>query len=396
MLTLHQLTINTTTAAVNHTPTQPSPPLMPNEEGSYQVSIGTDALRGLKEFLQAKPPQLFFLFYDQDQKWYATQVKGLLEHLQWEVHLEAVQAGESLKTLKQLAAMHQKLFQAGVHRLAIIGAMGGGSVGDAVGFLAATYMRGVPWIPFPTTLLAQVDSAVGGKTGINLPYGKNLLGAFHQPVHVVCQTDCLRTLSLRDWVSGWAETLKMAFLFDELFLNELTAVPVPFAEEWHHAALPSWISRALVLKGKVLQADVLERTGQREWLNFGHTLGHALEQLTGYRTFRHGEALMWGMRFALRLSAAAKLLPVATFRFYDGELARFKVPPLPRDLDPGLVLAAMKQDKKVVKNLRFVLLKAVGEPVTVESLKPEWVQAELTQFLQEVARPKRRLRRSTD
>lgn len=279
-----------------------------------------------------------------------------------------VNAGERLKDISQVYAIYGKLIELGADRHSVIVALGGGTVGDAAGFVAATFMRGLPWIGVPTTLLAQVDSSVGGKTGINHKKGKNLIGAFHQPVAVLCDTESLKTLGEREMVSGVGEIIKYSLTYDPEFFCWLKgSLPRLLKKDSSH--LVQSVGKSLEWKSKAVEQDEFDRTGVREVLNFGHTFGHALESVTAYKKFQHGEAVIWGMRFALALSFEKGLLAEEGYREMQELLLRVTVPPLPRNLDVKKVFESMKKDKKSqAGHVRFVLLDKLGHTVSCKDV----------------------------
>lgn len=280
-----------------------------------------------------------------------------------ETSLHLLPRGEKAKSWDVLKNLLGALARTGLSRDGGLVALGGGSVTDAGGFAAAIFMRGIPWVSVPTTLLGQLDGGIGGKTAANLPEGKNLVGAFHQPVSVVCDPGWLKGLSPRDRVSGLAEALKIGLAFDPglwRFLRSnwesllsgdsgLTARAIRRAADW---------------KLRIVARDERETAGARELLNFGHTLGHALEKVSGYGRLRHGEAVIWGMRAALRFSRDHARLSAADYAESEGFLKRLPVP-LPGRLLPKALLSAARRDKKVRGGrIRFVLLDRIGEART--------------------------------
>jgi 3-dehydroquinate synthase len=273
--------------------------------------------------------------------------------------------GERAKTWAVVQRLARELLARGAHRQSAVLALGGGVVGDLTGFLASIFMRGLPVIQVPTTLLAMVDAAIGGKTAINLPEGKNLLGTFHQPRLVAVDPEFLRTLPRAERLNGLAEVLKAGFILDRDLLARLEAARgTLFRDE---AELTAVIHRAAAIKARVVSRDEREG-GLRRILNFGHTLGHGLEQAARFR-LPHGRAVAWGMVAALTLSERlAGLDPAAAARgrrlIQDWGLCR----PLPA-LDPAAVMAALRLDKKRRETgVPFVLLPRLGEAVVREDV----------------------------
>ncbi len=260
--------------------------------------------------------------------------------------------GEQHKTVDTMQSILDALVESGANRDTTLIALGGGVVGDITGFAAACYMRGVDFIQVPTTLLAQVDSSVGGKTGVNHPEGKNLVGAFHQPAAVLIDTDTLQTLPDRELKAGLAEVIKYGAICDIAFFDWLEANMQALLER-DADALAHAIRRSCELKAEVVAEDERE-AGRRAILNFGHTFGHAIERCQGYGEWLHGEAVAAGMIMAANLSG------VETTRL-AALIAAAGLPTEPPDIAPGDWMNAMGMDKKVQqKQIRFVLLHELG------------------------------------
>ncbi len=270
--------------------------------------------------------------------------------------------GESQKTLGNVAAIIDALVAARLNRDGLVLALGGGVIGDIAGFAAASYQRGIAFVQLPTTLLAQVDSAVGGKTGVNHPGGKNLIGAFHQPNAVITDTDTLSTLPDRELRAGFAEIVKAALVADAAFFEWLESnaarVLVRNADALEHA-----IRRACEIKAAIVAEDEREE-GRRAMLNFGHSFGHAIETGAGYGRVLHGEAVAAGMVLAAELSARLGRLPGADALRVRELLSRSGLPVDPPRLGRAKMLELMGMDKKVAGGrLRLILLDAIGKPV---------------------------------
>ena len=264
--------------------------------------------------------------------------------------------GESFKTVDTASIVLDKLVRSRANRDTTVVALGGGVVGDIAGFAAACYMRGVAFIQVPTTLLAQVDSSVGGKTGVNHPQGKNLIGAFHQPNIVLIDTNTLQTLPDRELKAGLAEVIKYGAIADRPFFDWLEE-NMPALLNKDPAALVHAIGRSCELKAEVVAEDERE-AGRRAILNFGHTFGHAIEHCQGYGEWLHGEAVAAGMAMAAELSG----LEAAELGRLRSLIEAAGLPAGPPAVGAQAMLGAMGMDKKVVqKQLRFVLLTALGE-----------------------------------
>jgi 3-dehydroquinate synthase len=248
-------------------------------------------------------------------------------------------------------------------------------IGDLGGFAAASWLRGIDFFQVPTTLLAMVDSSVGGKTGINLKAGKNLVGAFHQPRGVFVATDLLATLPQREFAAGMAEVIKYGLLGDAGLFADLEKAPLTPAS----SSLASVIRRCCALKARIVEADERElaKEGGRALLNLGHTFGHAIEQATGYGAYLHGEAVAIGLGAAARLSQKLGLIPASDVARVDAVVQAHQLPiRLRAPLPLANLLQAMARDKKVRAGLpRFVVLKKIGEAATRDGIEPALVEA---------------------
>lgn len=277
------------------------------------------------------------------------------------VHALEFPAGERSKTLATLERLYAECARVGLDRSGRVVALGGGVAGDLAGFLAATWMRGVGLVQLPTSLLAQVDSSVGGKTGVDLAAGKNLVGAFHQPLHVLIDLATLRTLPERELRSGLAEVLKYGaaldagfFAYLEEHVGELLALD---SGTYEHV-----VARCCALKAGVVLADERDETGRRAVLNHGHTFGHAIEKVAGYGAWTHGEAVAAGMLMAAELAAARAPALRALLERQEALTGALGLPTRAEGLDPRALLAAMRADKKAERGaLNLVLPAALGD-----------------------------------
>lgn len=272
------------------------------------------------------------------------------------VSLALVPDGEQNKQLRVVQTLYPRALAAGLDRRCPVVALGGGVVGDMAGFLAATYLRGIPVVQVPTTLLAMVDSSIGGKTGVDLPEGKNLVGSFWQPALVWMDVATLRTLPDRQWRTGMAEVIKYGLIADRSLL-QLVERKTLADLKGDPGLLSRLIGRSAGIKARVVSRDERESRGQREILNLGHTFGHAIETVTGYRDYTHGEAIAVGMCAAARLGAALGAFPASGVKRVDALFHRWGLPvrarrPLPR----AEILRAMAKDKKTIAGrFRFVV-----------------------------------------
>jgi len=291
--------------------------------------------------------------------------------------------GEKHKTFKSVEGILRQMIQAGGDRGSLLIAFGGGIVGDVAGFVASIFMRGIPYVQVPTTFLAQVDSSVGGKTGVNLPEGKNLVGSFHQPLAVFADIDLLGTLPDRELRAGLMESVKAGIIRDRALVR--------FMEE--HAgevlgrepkALEKVIAASIRMKAGIVSQDERE-SGLRMILNFGHTVGHALEQATGYKSLLHGEAIGWGMIAALHLARQRGTISSGQFDRLE-RLVHLYGPLPPLKLRPAKVVAATGGDKKNVGGVkRFVLPVGIGDAGVVEDVTPSELGAAVGYMLARAA-----------
>jgi 3-dehydroquinate synthase len=342
---------------------------------AYDVTVGADLLERAGSHLpELRGAERAFVVADAAvaERYLPALERGLAVCGLGCVHL-GVPEGEEAKSLPTMTAVQRQLATQEAHRDDVVVALGGGAVGDLAGFVAATYMRGVAFVQVPTTLTAQVDAAIGGKTAVNLPEGKNLVGAFHQPVAVLADVTTLRTLPDRDFRSGLAEVAKYGLTLDLELLEGLERDPGPLLAR-DPGVLEEVVGRCVRAKAGVVALDERD-AGARLVLNYGHTLGHALERLDAFAGRTHGEAISVGMMFAARLSAAlgnADL--VARHARLLASLGLETGGPLP---PADEVLAAMRMDKKYRGGIRFVLLEDVGRPVVVDAVPEDVVRAAL-------------------
>lgn len=284
--------------------------------------------------------------------------------------------GEAQKSLMNYERIMDFLIERRHNRSTTLIALGGGVVGDITGFAAATYQRGVRFLQIPTTLLAQVDSSVGGKTAVNHPSGKNLIGAFHQPVAVLADLDLLKTLPDREMRAGLAEVIKYGVIADQEFFDWLSSNAQALLAK-DAAALGHAVARSCEIKAQVVAADERE-SGVRAILNFGHTFGHALESITGYTRLLHGEAIAIGMVMAADLSARLGVLEQAEAWRIRSTVEKFGLPVTPPVLDVAHMAKLMGMDKKVLDGrLRLILARRIGEAYITEDFDNAVLQTTL-------------------
>ncbi len=296
---------------------------------------------------------------------YAERVIKSLESAGFMPSLHVVNAGEASKNMLQAQELCSELVRAGLDRTGCIAALGGGVVGDLAGFIASIYYRGIPFMQIPTTVVAQVDSSVGGKTAVNIPEGKNLVGAFHQPSVVVIDPTTLVTLDRRTLAEGLAEAVKHAAIKD--------------------ASIPDLIARNVAIKARIVENDELETLDIRALLNFGHTIGHGIEAAVPYGTILHGEAVALGMRAALFLSERKAGLSSSDANKILRTLQALELPlVLPDGIDTATVLQKTASDKKFrAGTIRFVLLSKAGEAGISTNITRE----DMAEAIEELRRP---------
>jgi 3-dehydroquinate synthase len=350
---------------------------------AYDVTIGTGVLPKVGELLPELPKaERAFVIADHTTatRWLEPLSAGLAERHLAPVHL-TVPTAEEGKTLQVYGTLLRQLATQEAHRDDVVVALGGGAVGDLAGFVAATYMRGIPFVQVPTTLTAQVDASIGGKTAVNLPEGKNLVGAFSQPRAVLADVDTLATLDERDFRSGLAEVAKYALALDVDLLRLLETDPAPLLRR-DAATLEDVVARCVRVKAATVAADERD-LGARLFLNYGHTLGHALERLESFGGRTHGEAISIGMVFAARLAEALGTcepgLAGRTVRLLSslGLETGGSLPPVED------ILGAFRLDKKYHGGVRFVLLAEVGEPAIADDV----AEASVRTILEEMGAP---------
>lgn len=282
-----------------------------------------------------------------------------------------VPAGEKSKTMSEAEAICGRMIEAGLDRSSFVVALGGGMVGDLAGFAAAIYHRGSPCVQVPTTLLAQVDSSIGGKTAVNAAAGKNLLGSWHQPALVISDVDTLKTLPPREWRQGLAEIVKHAVIRDAEMFEML--------QHFDREALAPLIRRNVAIKAAIVSADERETTGERALLNFGHTIGHAIERAGEYREFLHGEAVSLGMVAACEISVRKAGLSEAERTKIVRTLESFELPTrLPADFPKEKTLEAIRRDKKFARGeVRFVVVPTLGSARLARDVSMDDISAAL-------------------
>lgn len=330
------------------------------ERDRYDVLVGDGLLGRLPDLLREAGllrRRLAIVTDSNVEPLYGHRIISPLRSAGCEIVEIAVPAGEASKSMETATGVCRQLLRSGLDRKSLLIALGGGVVGDLAGFCAAIFQRGIPFVQIPTTIVSQVDSSVGGKTGVNTPEGKNLLGSFHQPSLVIADVATLASLPDREYNEGFAEIIKHAAIRDAGLLARVEALGT------RREQLIPLIARNIAIKAAIVEEDERETTGTRALLNFGHTIGHGIENAAGYGELLHGEAISLGLVAAARLSVAYSTLKPAEAERIIAALRLFHLPTaLPRGLSRSAILEALGRDKKFEEGrVRFVLLRHLGE-----------------------------------
>jgi 3-dehydroquinate synthase len=346
---------------------------------SYDIAIGADTLPSLGKTLAAlgKVTHVVLITDDNVREPHALRAAESIGAENIETDVISIAPGETSKTVDMAAGLWQGLLELGVDRRGVVAAVGGGVVGDLAGFVAATYARGVRFFQVPTTLLAQVDSSVGGKVGVNLPDAKNMVGAFLQPLGVLIDTATLATLPNREYIAGMGEVVKYGVILDAELFDYIEAHTAELMQR-DSEPLNRVIARCCRLKADIVEQDEFEQTGRRAVLNYGHTFCHAFEALVGYGELLHGEALAIGMmcaaRLAERLGRVDRSLADRQGRLLDAMGLPVAIP----KLDRKQVLESMMRDKKVAHGrLRLILPSRLGQVELVDGIAESDISAVL-------------------
>ena len=343
------------------------------DTSAYPIIIGEGLLEACRDMLKSYP-RLFLVTNDTLFDLYH---EGFIEPLENEIpylsHM-AIPDGEKYKNIETLNTIYEQMSSQGLGRDGCVVALGGGVVGDMAGFAAATFMRGIDYVQIPTTLLAMVDSSIGGKTGINLSKGKNMVGSFHHPKTVFCDLSFLNTLPKREFFAGMMEVIKYGLILDADFYRFISENREKIAHR-DRAVVTHLVYRSCRLKAQVVGRDEKEG-GVRAILNFGHTVGHAIESYTNYRTYLHGEAVALGSLAVIRHLVAQKVLDNHVLEDLVGMLDFFGLPTsLPADVDADVILTHMGYDKKRASGvLKWITLDRAGSAVWGESVGMEAIR----------------------
>lgn len=340
---------------------------------SYQIIINSGILEQCGEFLArlGLGEKILLVTNPTVYSLYGSTMQKSLREFGFKVTAVEVPDGEEYKNLQQAEKLYDAAFSAGLDRGCPVVALGGGVIGDLAGFVASTYMRGVPFVQVPTTLLAQVDSSVGGKVAVNHPRGKNIIGAFYQPSLVLADLQVLKTLPPRELRAGLAEVIKYGIIRDGSFFEWLEA-NLELLLQLDYEALAVAVKQSCQIKARVVEEDETEQ-GVRAILNFGHTVGHALESLTSYKVYRHGEAVAVGMVAASRMAERMGLFGTRERERVEKIISRAGLPTeIPPEINTPELVRCFYSDKKVMsENLTFVLPVKIGQVIIDRNLAEE-------------------------
>jgi 3-dehydroquinate synthase len=342
--------------------------------GPYSVLIGNDTIDVLGQEMDAAKLGKRRILVSSERVWDFHGIR--FRKLGADRTPILIEDGERYKNLNTVARLLDALVKAQADRSTVIVAVGGGVIGDMVGFAAATYLRGIPVVHVPTTLLAQVDSAIGGKTGVNHPLGKNLIGSFHAPSLVIADPVVLETLPRREFRAGLYEVIKYGVISEPALLDRMRdSITAIFARDG--AAVAPLVAASCRIKAQVVSADERE-SGLRRILNFGHTVGHALEAVTKYKQFRHGEAIGYGMLAALAIGVGRGITPKSLFEEVEALITQLGPLPPVGDISAKDAFAAIGRDKKVVNGtLHFVAASDRGKTVELTDVTEKEIKAAL-------------------
>lgn len=352
---------------------------IPLGERSYLIHIGGGLLGRIPSLLDGVDPDAMTVLVTDTKvnSLYGRELSRKLLSAGRSSHTIELPPGEQTKTLSWAGTLYDRLVDVHADRTTLLLALGGGVIGDLTGFVAATFMRGIPYVQIPTTLLSQVDSSVGGKTAVNHPKGKNIIGAFYQPRAVYIDTEALNSLPKREFIAGLAEVVKYGVISEADFFSYISE-NLPAILSMEPEVLTYLIERSCTIKARVVAEDERE-DGVRAILNFGHTLGHAVESLSGYGVLMHGEAVSIGMAYAARLSREMGLCPRADTEQLVSLLNALGLPTELPELDPGEIIRAMARDKKAVRGMnRMVLMERIGKVVIKEGIGEDLLLKSLT------------------
>ena len=339
---------------------------------SYHIVIDRDILNRVGPHISKiiNPGKAVVVTDKTVESLYGKAVFDSLSECNFDVKLVSIEPGEEQKTLSRAEELYEVLFDHKVDRKSSIIALGGGVIGDLTGFVASTFMRGIPFVQIPTTLLAQVDSSIGGKVAVNHPRGKNMIGCFYQPKAVFIDIATLQTLPKAEIIAGMVEVMKYGMIKDSAFF-EYIEKHLSEILELDDVALEKIIHDSCMIKAQIVELDEKEE-GVRAILNYGHTIGHALESLTSYKKYRHGEAVAMGMIYATRIAMEMNLADDTVLKRQESLLKKLGLGLKDNELNPDDIVRVLYQDKKTIGGkLRFVLPTRIGDVAITDEATDE-------------------------
>ncbi len=346
--------------------------------GDHPIWVGWGILEEVGTRVKSlMSPSAAYVIADEKAHSYASKTQISMEAVGIPTHIYKIPSGETSKNLETVRQVYTWLAERKAERGHLILAVGGGVVGDLVGFVAATYLRGIPFVQIPTTLLAMMDASIGGKVAVDMPQGKNLVGAFYQPKFVLSDVETLKTLPARELTSGWAEAIKHGLILDdglldtfESHVSELKSLDPEIATET--------IRRSVAIKAGVVSQDEKETLGIRILLNYGHTIGHAIESITGYTEYLHGEAVSVGMMGAAKIGELLQIMDVDDVERQKEVLQAYGLPISAPGLNSEAIISAMTSDKKTTGgSINWVLLDGIGKAITNNEVPDKYVSKAL-------------------
>jgi len=348
---------------------------------AYDVIIGKGIIKNAGMLISKATGSRRFIVVT-NRKVFALHGRELIKSLTGLKHtVHFIKDGEEYKNLSTLDGIYKACVKAGLDRSSCIIAFGGGVTGDTAGFAAATYMRGIKYAQVPTTLLSQVDSSVGGKTGIDAAYGKNMIGAFYQPSIVLADTDTLKTLNKSEFNNGMAEVIKHGIIADKKYFDYIIGNEKRI-KSMDDYSLEYIVAGSVRIKSRIVAADEKEITGLRALLNFGHTAGHAIETAMHYKGIKHGEAVAVGSVIAAKISAKAGFCDESTVRVINEAYNLFNLIKPLKKVKKALILSLLFNDKKVKDGkIRFVLTKGIGSAKLIDNVDLSLIKREILNFL---------------
>jgi 3-dehydroquinate synthase len=352
------------------------------ENYGYDIVVGSGIIAQMSSLLAplVEPTRVLIVTDPSVGRLYGDAVRRALEPLGREVLTETIPEGENQKNMRTAEKLLDRMAEARLDRKSLLVSLGGGVVGDVAGFAAAIFMRGIPYVQAPTTLLAQVDSSIGGKVGVDHPLAKNLIGAFYQPLLVCTDPAALASLPEEHVRNGMAEIIKYGVIADESLFGLLERHSESL-RTLDGGLLEDVIRRCCQIKTRIVQQDVRETTGIRSILNYGHTIGHAIESATGYTRFSHGEAISIGMMAAAKIARTMKLIPEEAERRQEKLLSAAGLPVRMQGIEKRSVIEATRLDKKAAGGkVRFVLPMAIGRVVVKDNIPSGTIEQALDEL----------------